>query len=277
MTNQIGYVATDTTLAVVFNGEMYTFHESYPDFADIRDACVLDDSDSLSVFIRKFTEQLFFLDGRVFSKAGVMYLVGGDGVTKSVDHRLHTRISQLASTDGDHEDLNAIINMTDKLYKNPDVNAIEDLFRFLDHNTLPITQEGNFLAYKVVRGDYKDIFSGTFDNSVGTEPSMPREMCEKDRSVTCSRGLHFCSKEYLPHYGNMNSRIMVVEVSPTDVVSIPTDYNNAKGRACKYKIIGEIPNDQFREEAIAIVESSVVAKLGNLLTRIKSFFSKSGE
>lgn len=276
MTNQIGYVATDTTLAVTFNGEMYTFHVSYPDFADILEACISDDADSLSVFIRKFTEQLYFLGGKVFSKAGIMYLINSDGVTKSVDHRLHTRISQIANSDGEVEDLDAIINMLEKLYRNPDADAIEDLFRFLDHNTLPLTKEGNFLAYKLVRADYKDIYTGTFDNSVGTEPSMPREMCEKDRSVTCSRGLHFCSKEYLPYYGNMNSRIMVVEVSPTDVVSIPTDYNNAKGRACKYKIIGEIPNDQFREEAIAIVESSVVAKLGNLLTRIKSFFNKLG-
>ena len=36
---------------------------------------------------------------------------------------------------------------------------------------------------------------------------------------------------------------MIVKISPADVVSIPSDYNNAKGRACKYEVIGEIGND----------------------------------
>jgi hypothetical protein len=32
---------------------------------------------------------------------------------------------------------------------------------------------------------------------------------------------------------------MIVKINPADVVSIPSDYNNAKGRACRYEVIGE--------------------------------------
>jgi hypothetical protein len=52
--------------------------------------------------------------------------------------------------------------------------------------------------------------------------------------------LHFCSQEYLPHFGGSDSRVVIVKINPRDVVSIPTDYNNAKGRACRYEVIGEV-------------------------------------
>lgn len=36
--------------------------------------------------------------------------------------------------------------------------------------------------------------------------------------------------------------IVLCEVSPTDVVSIPVDYNNTKMRVCYYKVIAEYKN-----------------------------------
>lgn len=270
----LNFLITDQSISIVVDNESYSFSSSYPDFRDLSVACSEQDEDTVKSLIRKFTETLSFLDGKVFSRAGIMYIKTNDG-DKSIDSRLHSRISDLHAS-GNKDDIDGIINLTNKLYKNPNVDSIDDMFRFLAHNSLPITKEGNFIAYKLVREDYKDIYTGTFDNSVGSEPSMPREMCEYDRSVTCSRGLHFCSKEYLPYYGDSNSRIMVLEIDPSDVVSIPIDYNNAKGRACRYKIIGEIPNGVGRDEAIAKVESSVVVKVGNLLASIKTFFKKLG-
>ena len=32
---------------------------------------------------------------------------------------------------------------------------------------------------------------------------------------------------------------MIVKIDPADVVSIPVDYNNSKGRCCKYEVIAE--------------------------------------
>lgn len=39
---------------------------------------------------------------------------------------------------------------------------------------------------------------------------------------------------------------MVLKINPQDVVSIPTDYNNTKGRCCKYTVVGEL--EQAPEE-----------------------------
>jgi hypothetical protein len=34
---------------------------------------------------------------------------------------------------------------------------------------------------------------------------------------------------------------MVVKINPADVVSIPNDYSNTKGRTWRYEVVGEIP------------------------------------
>jgi hypothetical protein len=36
---------------------------------------------------------------------------------------------------------------------------------------------------------------------------------------------------------------VIVKINPRDVVSIPSDYNDAKGRACRYEVIGEVGNN----------------------------------
>jgi hypothetical protein len=103
------------------------------------------------------------------------------------------------------------------------------------------------LAYKKVREDYKDIHSGTMDNSVGQIVEMERNQVDDDKDRTCSTGLHFCSKDYLPYFGTgPGSRVVILKINPADVVSIPSDYNDSKGRACKYEVIGEMEVDADR-------------------------------
>lgn len=126
----------------------------------------------------------------------------------------------------------------ENLMENPSADSVEQLWGFLEAGNMPITDDGHFLAYKRVREDYKDCHSGTIDNSVGQVVKMPRNMVQDDKDRTCSAGLHFCSEYYLGHFGGAN--IMVLKINPRDVVSIPTDYKESKGRCCLYEVIGQI-------------------------------------
>jgi hypothetical protein len=158
----------------------------------------------------------------------------------------------------------------ENLQENPSFRAVNELYGFLENNSLPITPDGHFLAYKKVRDDFMDVHSGTVANKPAyaltdeekaampvtsgkkkevtvavengvTVVSMPRNMVNDDKNQTCSEGLHFCSKEYLNHFGG--DRIVILKINPRDVVSIPTDYNNSKGRAARYEITGELGVD----------------------------------
>jgi hypothetical protein len=74
---------------------------------------------------------------------------------------------------------------------------------------------------------------------------MARNKVDDNQNNTCSQGLHFCSEGYLKHFGG--ARTVIVKINPRDVVSIPNDYNQTKGRACRYEVIGEVgvnPDDK---------------------------------
>lgn len=141
----------------------------------------------------------------------------------------------------EHQPLKPMLLFLEKLMLNPARRAVVELLGFLEYGNLPITPEGNFLAYKRVRTNYTDCHSGKFDNSIGKFVRMHRRDVDDDCTRTCSAGLHFCSMEYLKRFHGEN--IMVLAISPEDVVSIPNDYNNTKGRCCAYQVVGQVQGE----------------------------------
>jgi len=81
---------------------------------------------------------------------------------------------------------------------------------------------------------------------------MPRNLVDSDDRNTCSTGLHACSYEYLNYYiHDENDRIVLVEINPRDVVSIPIDYNNTKLRCCRYKVVMEVTKNVKQEDILS--------------------------
>lgn len=155
-------------------------------------------------------------------------------------------------------DVKPLINFLEKLLQNHRREAVLSLYDFLAVNNIPLTEDGDFITYKKVREDYRDIHSGTFDNSVGMKPRVEPWEVEADRSQTCAKGLHVCSRSYLPHFGGSGSRVVICKVNPADVVAVPNDYNNAKMRVCGYEVIGEIDSSRVAEllDSYRIVNSA---------------------
>jgi len=130
-----------------------------------------------------------------------------------------------------------------KLNLNPSKRAVDELYTFLEHRALPITDNGNFLAYKAVRADYTDKHSGKFINTVDAVLEMPRNKVDDDKNVGCSYGFHAGTVEYAKDFLGGQGHLMIVEINPADVVSIPTDCQFQKLRTCKYKVVGEYEID----------------------------------
>jgi hypothetical protein len=172
-----------------------------------------------------------FGQGQVYVLDGVVYWND-----KQLDNSLTKRIMSMVS---ERYDVNPMLKFLENLMQNPSSRAINELYRFLECNNLPITNDGYFLAYKNVDHNYKDKHSGTFDNSVGSVCQMERNQVMDDPNQTCSAGLHFCSIEYLNGMWGHSGHTMIIKINPADVVSIPVDYNNSKGRCCRYEVIAE--------------------------------------
>lgn len=147
--------------------------------------------------------------------------------------------------DAEGGDITPLVSFLENMLKNPNKEIYQDIFAWLQAGNFTLTEDGHFLAYKKVREDYKDIFSGTMDNSVGATPSMPRSNVTTDRNQTCAAGLHWCSWDYLAFYGGApQNRIMIVKVNPADVDRIPTDYDRNKGVSWAYTVVAELAYEQ---------------------------------
>lgn len=178
-----------------------------------------------------------FVDGEVF--------VGERKVYNSVTKRL---ISMLKAG----FDVNPLSNFLKRLLKNPSKTAMEELYPFMEKADVTIDAEGFIIAYKKVRDDYFDIYSGTVNYNIGNIVEMPRNEVDDNRTNLCSDGLHFCSFSYLSHFGaGTGNRVLIVKIDPADVVSIPADYNDAKARACRMEVIGQVEESKASQDVLA--------------------------
>jgi len=234
-----------TFVTVMMDGRTYTINGDHTNYDAIRQAVGKKDYDTVEklINVRKAVEN--FVSGRVVVRGDRVYY-GDFEVKGSVVQRILAMLR-------DGFVAQPMINFLDNLMSNPSKRAVDELYGFLEATALPITDDGCFLAYKKVRNDYRDFYTGTMDNSVGKVLEMPRNQVDEDKDRTCSYGLHFCSFSYLNQYHGGNGRVMIVKINPRDVVSIPSDYNNAKGRAARYEIIGEHEGHESREAFTAPV------------------------
>lgn len=237
------FIRTKDHLTVVFDdGESVTVYDNNPNYESIVDAVRRSDWEEvrqLSMPVEQVKKTIVKSErsGNVSIVGGVVYFNG-----IAMDTTLTRRMLQMIE---EGFDIQPMATFLTNLMENPSYRAVNELYDFLEKSDLPITEDGHFLAYKRVRKNYTDCHSGKIDNSIGVTVSMPRNQVDEDKTQTCSTGLHFCSREYLSHYGLGDSnRTVIVKINPRDVVSIPVDYNNAKGRCCQYEVVGELKHKE---------------------------------
>ncbi len=143
-----------------------------------------------------------------------------------------------------------IANYIERKMANPSSRAINEMYNFLEHKNMPLTDKGTFIAYKGVSDDFYSmtgnaetiVLQGTVNseykilNTIGSTIEVQRSAVDDDFRKGCSYGLHAGSLPYAARWG---TKVVLVEIDPADVVSIPYDCNFQKLRCCKYKVVGE--------------------------------------
>ena len=261
------FLVQGNNIVVVIDNKPHTISKTHITYEKVLDAIKAGDWETVKDTIDPKKVVLNYGKGNIEVQGDKLFWKG-----KEFHNALSTRMIQMLQ---DELPVEPLVKFMENLMSNPSKRSVTELYGFLEKNNLPITSDGHFLAYKKVRKDFKDCHSGTMDNSVGQVLEMPRNEVDDDQNRTCSTGLHFCSQSYLPHFGGHDSRTVIVKINPRDVVSIPTDYDNAKGRASRYEVIGELgvhPDDAFKEpvqdaaytqdQLDAAVKAAVQAALG---------------
>lgn len=169
-------------------------------------------------------------------KDGVVYFRGSE-----VHNSICDRIVQLVR---EGEKVQYLINFLSNLMLNPSKNSLDQSFDFLAHKNLPITDDGCFLAYKTVRSDYMDKYTGTISNKVGEviDWRHKRNQISDNPKEHCSQGLHVGALSYAGPggwYNKVDDKVIIVKVNPQDIVCVPDDHSFSKMRVCRYEVIAD--------------------------------------
>jgi hypothetical protein len=265
----IPFILQGKNIVVFIGGQPTTVTESHLNYDKLRDAIKASDWAAVPALVTVRKTLSAYTYGRVsISDNDILF----DG--KPIHNALSSRMLN-AFKEGfpiDH-----FSRFMENLDANPSYRARNELVGFLDACELPITDDGCFMAYKKIRADWKDCYSGTIDNSIGQKPTMARRDVNEDPNQTCSAGLHVCSYSYLSRYSG--ERIVAVKIDPADVVSCPVDYNNSKLRVCAYEVVEELAFEAAQKNDVLSAGLSVVTGFARDIAteRPADYFSKSLE
>ena len=277
------YIVQGSNITVVIGTTPHTVSKSHIAYNKLLTAIKSGDWETVQDIIEPKQVVLNFGKGNVSIEGDKIFWKG-----REMHNALTKRLVAMIQEDFPVEPLIAFM---ENLMENPSKRAVNELYGFLEKNTLPITSDGCFLAYKKVRQDYFDVHSGTVLNkpaaymtdedtaalaeAVGknnevtvavedgvTVVSMERNLVDDDQNRTCSTGLHFCSQDYLRSFGG--ERIVILKINPRDVVSIPNDYNDSKGRCARYEIVDEIDKDKADEAFAKTVQEAAEREASTL-------------
>lgn len=227
------YVLTSDSLSV-FDGPNYVdIGRDHPNFAKV--ANLLSNGGSFEE-VKELTCIVSAIssasDGKIKVGDGVVYY-NGEIVNNAVVNAIFDYQSMGLP-------ISPIVNFLENLMKNPSKNSVDQLWKFVDRHKLPLTEDGYLLAYKAVRQNYKDKYTNTIDNSVGSKPSMERNKISDNPDVTCGPGLHVGGLSYAgPEgwYSSHGDNCVIVKLNPKDVVCVPNDHDSGKMRTCAYEVV----------------------------------------
>lgn len=260
------YIKTNDGVSMYLDGKTLSAEKTHPKYDAILDAIRGGNWDEIPALINIATAVETYAAGsaiEVDAYAGVVRYNGMELRNYTVDHILKMMQEGF--------DIKPMANYLENLMLNPSKRAVEELHKFNEYGKMPVTPDGCFIAYKIISGWY-DTYSRTVFNkpyalfepsdydlvpyttkqgvTVSIEDglttvSMPRNFVDDKAENTCSQGLHFCSQEYLRSFSG--DKIVVLKINPADVVSIPVDYNNTKGRCWKYQVLDVLSPEDFEK------------------------------
>ena len=237
------YTITNESVVVLHQGTTHTIKRGAANFSLLCKALLAEDWAAVPSYltIKSGIEQ--WAEGKFTVQKGVVSFEG-----TALPVALNRRIVEMASQGTNPQYL---FRFWEKLQRNPSWRSVEMLFDFLQHEGIPITEEGDILAYKGLNSNFTDKHTGTVDNKPGVINKMPRNKISDDPNVACHVGYHVGSLKYAKEFAK-GGPVVICRVDPADVVCVPYDYSQQKMRTCEYKVEGllgaQLPSTTYTEE-----------------------------
>ena len=229
------------SVMVTIDGSLYQADTSHPHYNLLRQAVKDNDAETFvqSYNVKQAVEN-FVSNTNGLELVGEDIFYNGQQVHNAVVDNIRRMMAE-------GFDIDPMLRFLENLLQNPSYTAINQLWNFIEAMGLTVTEDGCFLAYKTVRKDYKDKYSGTVDNSPGASIArMPRNQVSDDDNVCAGPGYHAGSLGYAGPggwYNNDDDRVVIVKINPADVVRVPKDHKYQKLVCCYYEPIADFKGE----------------------------------
>ena len=233
----VKWVANNTMVNIVINGEVVNADYTHPSFKEIIAACLAEDFEKAVTLANTGKTIEKWSLGAFEFKNGKLYYCG-EALHGSLIEKIIKSIQE-----GD-QNVNKYVFFLEDALRN-DKNSYNEMWDFIKHNDIKIHDNGAIIGYKKVTvgadGKLYDSYTHTVPNDPGTLVQMPRHLVNDNKSETCSYGLHVGSIDYVRNFSG--NQIVKVLVAPAMVVSVPTDYNGQKMRCAEYFVLETLDYD----------------------------------
>jgi hypothetical protein len=224
---------TNKTINLSLDGKSHSLSKDSNSalFEKVKTAVLKRDEASLRKLLAAKSNNLYgWANGDFKVKCGQLHYKG-----ELIHGKIVDRIFEMSKKGDDPQPL---LRFFEKLKKNPSARSVSMTYDFITHAGIPLTKNGNFLAYKSIRQDWYDHHTGKILNKVGTTVKVDRNKVSDDPEQGCHFGLHVGAFNYASTFHQGGSRIVVCEVNPEHVVCVPKDHNHEKMRICEYTVLG---------------------------------------
>ncbi len=229
-----------TSVTIVLNNDVYTVEKTNPNWNNVLDAIRNNDEYELKRLLDEKTVISEYTEGNVTVKHGDIFFKGAK-LGGTLIERIREFIKQKLP-------VVPLLKFLNKLMENPSRRAVTELYKFLENQNMPITPDGNFLAYKGLDGSFwsktanketvvlkgKTDTQGRIFNGVGETIEVTRNSVCDDPNQGCASGIHAGSLKYAQSFAS-GGKLVIVEINPADVVSVPNE-SSEKLRTCKYVV-----------------------------------------
>jgi len=259
MTLQFNYTVYEGKphVTLFHEGEVLVAGHDHPNISNIVTGVLEGDEDVANLFdVQRALDVAFNkVSDRVSVRDGIVYF-DGDPVNSALTDQIVATMEQ-----GDEDGFTALVNFFENLAANPEEHSREQLYSFVEKNSISIDKDGYLImmkgvnAYAGVDGiEYTSISRGTatvdgvqhtgnIPNKIGSIVEMPRSEVAHDPRTACHTGLHVGAENYARSFAQ--GAVIIVRVNPRDVVSVPSDSAHQKMRVCRYVVLDIAPDDSL--------------------------------
>lgn len=223
------FTSTRETITVNINGHSYTSRRESPNFTKVREA-VLDENWEVIPGLCQTGKRIADWVGGEFTFKDNFVSFRGERIPQEMNEKM-LRMAE------EGKDPRPWMRFWQKLQMNPSFRSVQQLYTFLKNADIPISCDGDIVAYKYVTMDYKDCYTKKVDNSIGATPFMERNKVSDESRNSCDHGYHVGSMSYVKNSG-VGTRIVVVAVHPRDVVRVP-ESDTTKMGVNTYRVLAD--------------------------------------